>query len=101
MVEESRSYRQETQAFGYTAVATVLRRGKLRVIVYSRDHWPPHVHIVTPQGQAKVLIDGPAGYPAVEWNLGLSRRELAVALAAIEDHRDRILTEWKRIHDYP
>jgi hypothetical protein len=73
----------------------------LRVIVYSRDHWPPHVHAVTPRDQAKILIDGPAGHPALEWNLGLSRSELAWALAAIEDHRDLILTEWKRIHDDP
>ncbi len=82
-------------------MATVLRRGKMRVIVYSRDHWPPHVHVVTPKGQAKILIEGPTGHPVLEWNLGLSRRELASALAAIEDHRDLVLTEWRRIHDHP
>jgi len=73
--------------------------GKLRVIVYSRDHRPPHVHVVTPRGQAKILIDGPTGQPALEWNLGLSRGELATALAAVADHRELILAEWKRIHD--
>jgi hypothetical protein len=29
------------------------------------------------------------------------RRELVWALAAIEDHRDLMLTEWKRVHDDP
>ena len=82
-------------------MATVVRVGKLRVIVYSRDHPPPHVHVVGPRGQAKILVDGPEGHPRLEWNLGLSRRELARALAIVADHRELILTEWKRIHDYP
>ena len=34
------------------------------MIVYSRDHWPPHVHVVPPRGQAKILIDGPDAQPA-------------------------------------
>lgn len=82
-------------------MATVLRKGKLRVIVYSRDHPPPHVHVVTPRGQAKILVDGPAGHPKLAWNFGLPRRDLAAALGAIEDHRDLILAEWKRIHEQP
>jgi hypothetical protein len=70
------------------------------VIVYSRDHPPPHVHVVTPQGQAKVLVEGRSGHPALVWNLGLSRRDLALALEAIEDHREAILAEWNRIHGH-
>jgi Domain of unknown function (DUF4160) len=82
-------------------VATVVRIGKLRVIVYSHDHAPPHVHVVAPRGQAKILVDGPEGHPRLAWNLGLSRRELALALATVKDHRELILAEWKRIHDHP
>jgi hypothetical protein len=82
-------------------VATVVRIGKLRVMVYSRDHPPPHVHVVAPRGQAKILVDGPEGHPKLEWNLGLSRRELTQALTAIEDHRELILAVWKRVHDHP
>ena len=90
-----------TQAFGYTDVATVFRTGKLRVMVYSHDHPPPHVHVVTPQGHAKILVEGSSGHPRLVWNLGLSRRELALALAAIEDQREAILAEWRRIHEHP
>ena len=82
-------------------MATVVRIGKLRVMVYSRDHPPPHVHIVAPRGQAKVLVNGPEGHPRLEWSLGLSRRELAQALAVVEDYRGLILTEWNRVHDDP
>jgi hypothetical protein len=80
-------------------VATVVRVGKLRVMVYSRDHPPPHVHVVAPRGNAKILIVGPEGLPRLEWNLGLSRRELADALAAVEDYQELLLAEWRRVHD--
>jgi len=98
---EDWAHRSITQAFGYTVVATVVRIGKLRVMIYSRDHPPPHVHVVAPQGQAKILVEGPGGHPRLEWNLGLSRRELAQALAAVEDHLELILAEWNRVHDDP
>ena len=51
--------------------------------------------------KAKILVDGPAGHPSLAWNLGLRSRDLARALAAIEDHRDLILAECKRIHGFP
>jgi hypothetical protein len=69
-------------------------------MIYSRDHPPPHVHVVTAQGNAKILVDGPGGFPRLEWNFGLSRRDLARALAAVADDRDRILAEWRRIHEH-
>ena len=72
---------------------------KIGVIVYSRDHPPPHVHVVTPNGQAKVPVHGRNGHPTLVWNLGLARRDLAAALAAIEEHRKLILAEWDRIHE--
>jgi hypothetical protein len=82
-------------------MATVVPIGKLRVMVYSRDHPPPHVHIVAPRGQAKVLVHGPERHPRLEWNLGLSRRELALALSVVEDYRELILAEWNRVHEHP
>lgn len=45
------------------------------------------------------MVAGAAGHPTLAWNLGLSRRELERALAAIEDHQDLILGEWNRIHE--
>ena len=90
---------QKTQAFGYSSVATIVRLGRLRVMVYSRDHPPPHVHVVSPRGSAKIMVAGAAGHPTLVWTLGLSRRELERALAAIEDHQDLILGEWNRIHE--
>lgn len=68
-------------------------------MVYSRDHPPPHVHVVGPRGSAKILIAGPAGRPALVWNQGLTRRDLEQALAAIDDHHQLLLDEWNRIHD--
>lgn len=69
-------------------------------MVYSRDHPPPHVHVVTPEGQAKILVEGSSGHPQLVWNLGVTRRELAMALGVVEQHREAILAEWKRIHEH-
>lgn len=80
-------------------MATVLRKGRLRVMVYSRDHPPPHVHVITPAGKAKILVEGNAGHPELVWNFGLARRELATALALIDRHKDLILEQWRRNHE--
>jgi hypothetical protein len=56
------------------------------------------VHVVTPRGKAKVLVENRAGLPELVSNIGLARRELASALALIEDNRDLILEQWRRIH---
>ena len=82
-------------------MATILRLGRLRVMIYSRDHPPAHVHVIGSRGSAKIEVRGPSGHPGLVWNLGLSRRDLARALAAIEDHAELILSEWKKIHDNP
>ena len=89
----------KTQAFGYDSVATVLRNGKVRVIVYTRDHPPAHVHIVAPEGHAKILVDGPNGLPTLAWNLGLSKRQLAWALSTVYESREMIMVVWNRIHE--
>jgi hypothetical protein len=60
-----------------------------------------HVHVIAPRGQAKILVDGPEGHPRLKWTFGLSRAEIAQGLAAVEDDRELILTEWERVHDQP
>ena len=40
---------------GKLLVATILRVGKLRVMIYSNDHPPAHVHIVGPNGWSTVI----------------------------------------------
>ncbi len=36
---------------------TIFRIGRFNVKVYPHDHKPPHVHIVGPDGEAKISLD--------------------------------------------
>lgn len=36
---------------------TILRTASLRVVIFPKDHSPPHVHVFGPEGEAKFEID--------------------------------------------
>ncbi|HEX9773707.1 MAG TPA: DUF4160 domain-containing protein [Steroidobacteraceae bacterium] len=80
-------------------MSTILRVGKLRVMIYSRDHPPPHVHVVGPGGTAPIQLAGSARPPLLMENEGLSKRQLAGALRAVLEHREILDEAWSRIHD--
>ena len=77
---------------------TILRFRGLRVMIYSYDHRPPHVHVIGPGAEAAVALGGEAERPWVMTNDGLSRRDVAEALAAIERNRDFLMQRWREIH---
>ena len=79
-------------------MATILRVGKLRVMIYSHDHPPAHVHIVGPHGSARVRWGEADRLPLLLENQGLSRRQLTLALGAVLEHRDQLTEAWNRIH---
>ena len=67
-------------------VATVLRYGKTRVVVYSNDHPPAHVHAVGPGGRARFVLNCPDG-PVELWDCtgawaAAELNRLGVAIAA-------------------
>ena len=77
---------------------TVLRLGRLRVVVYPNDHRPAHVHVIGQQREAVFRLNCPRGpvelrenyrFPAVE--ISAIRGELTRALA-------QLCSEWERIH---
>lgn len=68
-----------------------------RIVIYTSDHEPAHVH-VTGAGQAKVDLTGPDGRPRLVWVIGIKRGEMARLMAEIEVHRLEFLSAWERIH---
>ena len=73
-------------------MATILRVGKLRVMIYSNDHPPAHVHIVGPNGSARVRLGEADRLPLLLENQG------TLALRAVLEHRDQLTEAWNRIH---
>ena len=68
-----------------------------RIVIYTADHAPAHVHITGP-GQAKVNLIGPDGKPELISSIGINRADLRRLLDEIGDNRDAFLKEWERIH---
>jgi hypothetical protein len=79
-------------------VPTVLRIGSLRIVIWPNDHSPPHVHVFSKEGEAKIELGPADGYPRLAENRRMKRRELAVALRAAYEHREALSDMWRTIH---
>jgi hypothetical protein len=81
-----------------TSVTTILRFRGLRVVIYTNDHRPPHVHVIGPDREARIALGSEGEQPWLMTNEGLSRREVAEALVEIRQNRDLLIHRWREIH---
>ena len=79
-------------------MVVVHRAHGFRVIIYTQDHEPAHVHIVGAEGRAKINLLGPNGHPEVVNVVGIKRSDMRRLLTEVTEHRDRFMREWERIH---
>src|SRR5450756_2423383 len=72
---------------------TVFREGAFRGFVFSREERQMHIHIQSPQGEAKFWLE-----PGIELaeNIGFSERELGRIRKLIERHEHEIRETWNR-----
>lgn len=72
---------------------TVLRIGTLRFYFFSREETRKHVHVQSPDGEAKFWLE-----PGVELaqNYGLGKADLARALRLVKEHETEIREAWKK-----
>ncbi len=73
----------------------ILRLFGLRFYIYTRDHQPPHVHVVSADGSAKFAIEDEI---RLLENAGIKSKDLKLAESIIEENRENILKEWVKIH---
>ncbi len=76
---------------------TVLREGALRVVIYTDDHPPPHVHVFG-NGESKIALGGADGKPMLVRAVGADFRESRRALRIVREKREYLLEQWNRIH---
>lgn len=82
---------------GYSGdMLTVVQADGYAIRIYPNDHEPPHVHVIRAGGEVKIALTP----PAVIRNEGLNRRELQRALELVEQHLERLLAEWRRLHGH-
>jgi len=77
-------------------VPTILRSGAFRVVVYTNDHEPAHVHVWCGTGEVKVDISGSRA--RIVDNRGVARTTAAQTLRLVQEHRSELLAAWRRIH---
>lgn len=59
-------------------------------MIYLNDHSPPHVHVIGPEGEAKIELGSGRSKPRLSRNDGSSAKDLAAALAAVDEFADLI-----------
>jgi hypothetical protein len=78
-------------------MVVVHRSRGFRLVIYTLDHEPAHVH-VTGTGQAKINLRGEGGVPELVYSVGIGRADLRRLMLEVAEHQVRLLQEWERIH---
>lgn len=77
---------------------TVHRLGNLRFVVFVDDHGPPHVHVISGDGEAKVLLGTPGVSPSIEWSRRFNRATERKILLETMTRRAQLLWAWHSVH---
>jgi hypothetical protein len=70
----------------------VFRSGKYRGFFFSREESRLHVHVSSPEGEAKFWLEP---ILSLATHTGLSARELARMQRAVEEHHGEIVSAWR------
>lgn len=78
-------------------MVTIHRAYGLRIIVFTDDHEPAHVHVFG-DGQAKVNLIGTDGAPVLVWAEGMKANDLRRAMQIVRDEQAQFLARCREIH---
>ena len=76
---------------------TVLRAEGFRILIFSDDHEPAHVHVFG-DGEAKINLSGPNDRPELIWAVGMKHADIRKSMRLIERNREALLVGWNEIH---
>ena len=74
---------------------TVVSKNGFRLMIYTNDHEPMHVHAVY-QGRKAVIEFEPE--VRLRDNRGLNRIELRTAMKLTRDHQQLLIEKWREIY---
>lgn len=77
---------------------TILRMDGLRVVIYSNDHRPAHVHVIGSEGEAVFFLNCPDGPPGLRERYGFKRTEVGRIQDALVGVLATLCTEWRKLH---
>lgn len=73
---------------------TIHRAHGLRVVIFSNDHEPAHVHVFG-DSQVKINLIGPDGAPQLVWAEGAKRSEVRRAMRLVIEQQAAFLGRWR------
>jgi uncharacterized protein YjlB len=79
-------------------MGTRIRIGTWRVMIYTHDHAPAHVHLVGPHGRAKIALNCPEGPVVLIDSRGIDAGTLKRALGQIEQELSALCEDWRLMH---
>ncbi len=79
---------------------TVLTIFGLRVVIYTNDHRPAHVHILGKGCEAVLNLKCPGGPLELRENYGFSQKELGKIVEELAANLAALCTAWRQIHEH-
>jgi hypothetical protein len=76
---------------------TIGRAHRLRVIIFSDDNEPTHVHVFG-IGHAKINLIGPDGAPVLIWAENMKANDLRCAMQMVRDKQEAFLDRLREIY---
>ncbi|WP_238332800.1 DUF4160 domain-containing protein [Acetobacter sp. DmW_136] len=74
---------------------TLLRINGFRVVIYTADHVPMHVHVISADGEAVIEIGRKARLIRAG---GMKDKVIQEALVIVQDHTEMLAEAWEKIH---
>ena len=75
---------------------TLFRLFGLIFRIYTRDHQPPHVHVISQEGEAIFIVDQEV---TLKDNKGMKPKDVSLAVSILEENKELISEEWNRLHE--
>ena len=72
--------------------------GAFRVMIYTDDHGPPHVHVVGKGGTVTFFLRHESRSVSIRSNDGISRADVRAIATFLEENLDILCQAWERIH---
>lgn len=69
-----------------------------RVVIYTNDHLPPHVHVIGPAEHARFELLCDLGQVRLRSNIRFTLSQLQKIARHLIKHLDHLCQEWARIH---
>ena len=77
---------------------TLVNLDGYRIMIFTNDHEPPHVHVFKAECRAIVLLNCPTGPPTLRESEGFNKRELNKIYRIVSSKIKLLCLKWEEIH---